>query len=1066
MRIDAPLLHHVSADRLQHDLLHVQLEQMQPHIAAASCIVPTRNRDLAVVAPTKLQVAVNQPFDYIVDASSVGTFDALNGFLSVQVPEPLLLQIVSATMPGGTCTTGAGTGNVRCELGDVPAGQSRRLTLRLQSLITGDFVLNSTVTSTRDVNSANENASTTLHITNERVVQLSIAPQPLTVTVGEPFELSYDVSAVGTLPLRDMRLHIDADHLTPLSASMNGGSCTLDATHGMVFCQLGDIAIGTPQRLRVQWVADTAGEQPGQAEAFETANRNTSASHRFTVQVQAARDVGISTSDVSKRVAIGQDATYSLQIASSGQNSVDDVHIQLTTSSGVTLTVDAPIAASCTSAGGLTDCALGAMPAQSTLTLQLRARADFVMDTFIHARVVLPTADDAPVNDEVSMELHVRLGVDLVMFANDPSPSLDERLANLTAQVLSVGANAAENVQLSVTLPVGFAAQSAMLADQPCTVDSVDRNLVSCTLARVAANFSMQFQLLYVAPQPGTGTIHFEVSCDDDADTANNSRSVTVQVLPSVDAGLTATPPPERARADLPTDLVFTVSTGKYSVPDVHLNFMWFSAVPQFSASAPGTTCDITANGFSCEWISLPANSSVPVSVRLQSHVRSTVALSAQVQSAADVDHSNNHAFVTFPIIVPGDVAVTLTPPAITLTSGQTSTVAAINIDSLSPLEGPLVELTFDPTRLQFSGIAHGFCFGGSSPQSVFCQLDSMSLPGRRPLSPRFTPQGGPGVVPVTVRVSAFNDFDPGNDEQTLMVTIVDPPAPPAPPPAPPPSSGGGGGGGGSMSWLLSALLLAMWHHRRLREHRQRFTCSDRPSHRRHLRAVPSLLRPAPLQQGAGPAVRRRHRRAQHRAGDDRARRHSHRRRDRSRHRVVPQRSVARLQDRRRHRARAVGAVSSARGSAGRDGRGRVADGRARSRRCARLRRGARRGGRARAEGLHLDAGQGSRAMRARRSRRADGSQGQGDPQRGGVREKFGVDPALIPDYLALVGDTADGYPGIDGHRPRRRGAARHPSRSDREFSADCARRASRAGTAVQETRDAAHRCAAVLQHG
>ena len=31
------------------------------------------------------------------------------------------------------------------------------------------------------------------------------------------------------------------------------------------------------------------------------------------------------------------------------------------------------------------------------------------------------------------------------------------------------------------------------------------------------------------------------------------------------------------------------------------------------------------------------------------------------------------------------------------------------------------------------------------------------------------------------------------------------------------------------------------------------------------------------------------------------------------------------------------------------------------------------------------------------------------------VREKFGVDPQRIPDYLALVGDTADGYPGIDG---------------------------------------------------
>lgn len=32
-----------------------------------------------------------------------------------------------------------------------------------------------------------------------------------------------------------------------------------------------------------------------------------------------------------------------------------------------------------------------------------------------------------------------------------------------------------------------------------------------------------------------------------------------------------------------------------------------------------------------------------------------------------------------------------------------------------------------------------------------------------------------------------------------------------------------------------------------------------------------------------------------------------------------------------------------------------------------------------------------------------------------GVREKFGVNPASIPDYLALVGDAADGFPGLPG---------------------------------------------------
>jgi 5'-3' exonuclease len=39
------------------------------------------------------------------------------------------------------------------------------------------------------------------------------------------------------------------------------------------------------------------------------------------------------------------------------------------------------------------------------------------------------------------------------------------------------------------------------------------------------------------------------------------------------------------------------------------------------------------------------------------------------------------------------------------------------------------------------------------------------------------------------------------------------------------------------------------------------------------------------------------------------------------------------------------------------------------------------------------------------------------------VRARFGVVPELIPDYLALVGDSADGYPGIAGIGPK--GAAR-----------------------------------------
>jgi 5'-3' exonuclease len=50
-----------------------------------------------------------------------------------------------------------------------------------------------------------------------------------------------------------------------------------------------------------------------------------------------------------------------------------------------------------------------------------------------------------------------------------------------------------------------------------------------------------------------------------------------------------------------------------------------------------------------------------------------------------------------------------------------------------------------------------------------------------------------------------------------------------------------------------------------------------------------------------------------------------------------------------------------------------------------------------------------------------------------GVIEKFGVAPASIPDYLALVGDSADGYPGLPGWGSRSAAAvlSRYPHLED-----------------------------------
>jgi len=56
-----------------------------------------------------------------------------------------------------------------------------------------------------------------------------------------------------------------------------------------------------------------------------------------------------------------------------------------------------------------------------------------------------------------------------------------------------------------------------------------------------------------------------------------------------------------------------------------------------------------------------------------------------------------------------------------------------------------------------------------------------------------------------------------------------------------------------------------------------------------------------------------------------------------------------------------------------------------------------------------------------------------------GVIAKFGVPPASIPDYLALVGDSADGYPGLPGWGARSTAAVLMRWVCLEEFPAECA---------------------------
>ena len=86
-----------------------------------------------------------------------------------------------------------------------------------------------------------------------------------------------------------------------------------------------------------------------------------------------------------------------------------------------------------------------------------------------------------------------------------------------------------------------------------------------------------------------------------------------------------------------------------------------------------------------------------------------------------------------------------------------------------------------------------------------------------------------------------------------------------------------------------------------------------------------------------------------------------------------------------------------------------------------------------------------------------------------GVRERYGIDPELVPDFIALRGDPADGLPGAKGVGPKKaaellrraRLAGGDPRRGDPRAAAETAggaARRARGPAGLQRHRDAARR--------
>ena len=108
------------------------LDQIQPVVNGASCItvIDLTRTDVRVNIPQNpFTTPIELPFDYTVEIQNSGTLVANNVNAVINVPTALTIN--SASIGNQTCSLN-GSGEVRCDLGNIPSGQDRTITLNLQ----------------------------------------------------------------------------------------------------------------------------------------------------------------------------------------------------------------------------------------------------------------------------------------------------------------------------------------------------------------------------------------------------------------------------------------------------------------------------------------------------------------------------------------------------------------------------------------------------------------------------------------------------------------------------------------------------------------------------------------------------------------------------------------------------------------------------------------------------------------------------------------------------------------------------------------------------------------------
>lgn len=610
--------------------------------------------DLALVmtvAPESLYA--NETIDITLDVTQTRTLTASGGILFVELPG---LVYDSATAGAHTCAPTV-FGPIRCDLADIPAGQTTRIVLHVHGEGRGNRTVYGRVNITDDGDYSNDHAEDTVQIIAENDFLISASEDSLSIEPGTIQEVTYSLSAIGRNPSIGSELRVSAPWNGRFdSVVTSAGTCSITGVNNLILCDFGDLNPGDARTVTVRFHTTSNGGSTLRGEALHHTGPNTVWINNAVTQLYSNVPIDVVAGTLYSGTVEGVPASTFASVESVGLQPAQNVVATLEVPAAVQLTAMAVTNANnwtCTLVTPQRGRCTGAFSATGGVSITYSFVSN-VPGSYTARLTVTADGDANTANDTSESILLIEPFLDVGIATTETQMQLIAGQDRVIGFTVTTGSRPVPDVLIVATDDPAFEIASMSANGNACVVDS-NSGYGRCNLGTLPASSSVPVTVTYRVTADGiAGTARVSAQTSVDHSIANNSVAIGYTTTANTDLQLQVAQTSATAvngnRLTFPRITVSNLGTWNARATTLQIPLPAFATVE--AVSGADIFCSGTAT-LSCEISALTPGAIRTIDISLHTSGTGNFTSDLTLQSANDSNTGNNSAAVQLSVTAP-----------------------------------------------------------------------------------------------------------------------------------------------------------------------------------------------------------------------------------------------------------------------------------------------------------------------------------------------------------------------------------------------------------------------------